>query len=121
MARPASDPTARFFDELARRGHEPLLRKATGTIRFDVVDGRRTRRWILMVDDGDLAVTSGNGEASCVVRADKAIVDKLVAGRLNAVAALLRGDLQVGGDWRLLVRMQRLFPSPPLARRRARA
>jgi putative sterol carrier protein len=118
MARPASDPTTRFFDELARRGHEPLLRKASGTIRFDVVDGRRTRRWMLTVDDGDLTVTSGNGDASCVLRADKAVIDKVVTGRLNAVAALLRGDLQVEGDWRLLVRMQRLFPG---RRTRARA
>jgi putative sterol carrier protein len=108
----------RFFDELAGRGHEPLLRKATGTIRFDVVDGRRTRSWILTVDDGDLAVTARSGDASCVFRADKAVFDKVVAGRLNAVAAVLRGDLEVGGDWRLLVRMQRLFPGRP---RRARA
>jgi hypothetical protein len=38
-----SDPTARFFAELAERGHEPLLRKASGSMRFDVVAGRRTR------------------------------------------------------------------------------
>jgi hypothetical protein len=31
------DATAALFDELARRGDEPLLRKATGTVRFDVV------------------------------------------------------------------------------------
>jgi hypothetical protein len=30
---------------------------------------------------------------------------------------VLRGDLQVEGDWRLLVRMQRLFPSPRARRR----
>ncbi len=44
------------------------------------------------------------------MRADKAVFDKVASGRLNAVAAVLRGDLQVEGDWRLLVRMQRLFP-----------
>jgi len=37
---------------------------------------------------------------------------------MNAVAAVLRGDLEVEGDWRLLVRMQRLFPG---RRRRVRA
>ena len=110
MAKPASDPTARFFDELAARGHEPLLRKAAGTIRFDVVDGRRTRRFIVTVDDGDLSVATRNAEASCIVRADKAVFDKAVRGRLNVVAAVLRGDVYVEGDWRLLVRMQRLFP-----------
>jgi hypothetical protein len=29
---------------------------------------------------------------------------------MNGVAAVLRGDVTVDGDWRLLVRLQRLFP-----------
>ena len=41
MARPAGDPTERFFAQLASRAHEPLLRKADGVIRMEVVDGRR--------------------------------------------------------------------------------
>ncbi len=62
-----------------------------------------------------MSVRSGGGDASCVVRADRAVFDKVAAGRMNAVAAVLRGDLQVEGDWRLLVRMQRLFPAGPSA------
>ena len=113
------DPVQRFFAELAPRGHEPLLRKATGSTRFDIVDGSRTRRWVVSVDKGDISVSAGGAEATCVMRADKAVFDKVVTGRLNAVAAVLRGDLEVEGDWRLLVRMQRLFPGP--RRRRAGA
>ena len=116
MVKRASDPAARFFEELAGRGHEPLLRKATGSTRFDIVDGSRTRRWIVEVDRGDISVSTGAGEASCVLRADKAVFDKVVTGQLNAVAAVLRGELQVDGDWRLLVRMQRLFPGRPRRR-----
>jgi putative sterol carrier protein len=112
----ANDPTERFFAEVASRGHEPLLRKASGSTRFDIVDGRRTHRWLLTVDQGDVSVTRGNGGATCVVRVDKAVFDRIASGRLNAVAAVLRGDLAVEGDWRLLVRVQRLFPGP---RRRA--
>jgi putative sterol carrier protein len=114
-----SDPTARFFAELAERGHEPLLRKASGSMRFDVVAGRRTRRWLVSVDKGALAVTEGDADATCVIRADQAVFDKVASGRLNAVAAVLRGELTVTGDWRLLVRLQRLFPSPPRRRRRS--
>ena len=116
----STDPTARFFAELAERGDEPLLRKATGSMRFDIASGRRTRRWLVGVDKGALSVTeAGGAAATCVVRADKAVFDKIAAGRLNAVAAVLRGDMTVVGDWRLLVRLQRLFPSPPKRRRRA--
>ena len=112
MSKPPADPTEQFFAELGSRGHEPLLRKASGSMRFDVVDGKRTRRWLVAVERGDMTVRRGGGDASCVVRADKAVFDKVASGRLNAVAAVLRGDLQVEGDWRLLVRMQRLFPGP---------
>jgi putative sterol carrier protein len=118
MASAASDPTERFFAELGTRGNEPLLRKASGYYRFEIVDGKRTRRWLVTIDGGGIAVSQGGGEATCVVRAEKKVFDRVAAGRTNAVAAVLRGDLVVAGDWRLLVRMQRLFPGP---RRRASA
>ena len=44
------------------------------------------------------------------------VFERIVTGRMNAVAAVLRGDLQVEGDWRLLVRIQRLFPGPRRSR-----
>jgi putative sterol carrier protein len=116
-----NDPTARFFAELSAREHEPLLRKASGSMRFEIVDGRKTRRWLVAVERGDITVASRGSEADCVVRAEKALFDKVVSGRLNAVAAVLRGDLEVAGDWRLLVRMQRLFPSPRPSRRKSGA
>lgn len=106
------DPTARFFDELAVRGHEPLLRKATGRTRFEIVDGGRVRRWRVAVSGGDLTVEPGAGEADCVIRVDRKLFDGVVSGRRNAVAAVLRGEIRVDGDWRLLVAMQRLFTGP---------
>jgi putative sterol carrier protein len=118
MTPPTTDHTARFFADLAGRGDQPLLRKATGSMRFDITSGRRTRRWVVRVDKGALEVTEGGADAACVIRADQAVFDKLASGRLNAVAAVLRGDIEVAGDWRLLVRLQRLFPSPPRRRRR---
>ena len=63
MSKPATDPTERFFAELAARGHEPLLRKASGATCFEVVDGRRTRRWLVAVERGDVTVTRGGGDA----------------------------------------------------------
>ena len=114
-----SDATARFIAELAERGDEPLLRKASGSMRFDILVGRRTRRWLVSVDKGALAVTEGAAEATCVIRYDQAVFERVASGRLNAVAAVLRGELVVDGDWRLLVRLQRLFPSPPRRRKRA--
>jgi putative sterol carrier protein len=117
MKKPEADPTARFFADLAAHEHEPLLRKASGSTRFDIVDGSKTRRWVVSVHGGDIAVSSKGTDVDCVVRAQKAVFDKVASGRLNAVAAVLRGDLEVEGDWRLLVRMQRLFPGRRQLRR----
>jgi putative sterol carrier protein len=107
------DPPTRFFDALAERGHEPLLRKVSGRTRFEVVDGSRTRRWCVEIDKGDITVQAGSGEADCVIRADRRVFERVVTGRMNGVAAVLRGDIAVEGDWRLLVAIQRLFTGPP--------
>jgi len=90
-----------------------------GTVRFEIVDGRRTRRWLVTFDRGQVAVepASADTEADCLVRADRAVFEGLAAGKLNAVTALLRGDLVAEGDWRLLVRVQRVFAGPRSSRR----
>lgn len=107
-----ADSISTFFDELAGRGHEPLLGKASGSARFDVVDGWRTERWLVALDKGDIDVSRRNVAADCVLRADRASFEQVVAGELNFMAALLRGEVSVKGDPRLLVLLQRLFPRP---------
>ena len=106
------DSVEAFFEELASRGHEPLVRKVTGSARFDVGDGKRTERWSVTIDKGDIRVSRKNAAADCVVRADKASFERAVLGDLNLMAAVLRGEVVVEGDPRLLVVIQRLFPRP---------
>ena len=113
-----SDAIAEFFAELDRRGHEPLLENARGSARFDVTDGKRTERWLLTIEMGDLAVSRKNAAADCVVRVDRAAFERAVKGKFNLMAAALRGEFTIGGDPRLLVLLQRLFPRPSRRRRR---
>jgi putative sterol carrier protein len=115
-----SDATAEFFGSLTQRGHVPLLEKANGTVRFELVDGKRTDRWLLVVDKGDLAVSRRNAGADCTFRVDKALFDRIVGGEVNATAAVLRGAVTIDGDMELLVQLQKLFPGPPAKRRRRR-
>jgi putative sterol carrier protein len=114
------DTTAQFFEQLGQRGHEPLLEHATGTIRFDVRNGTRTERWLVSIKKGDIAVSHGNGEADAVVTAEGALFLNLISGKQNAMAAILRGEVQAEGRVQLLAQFQRLFSGPRRSRRRQR-
>ena len=104
---------ADFFDQLARRGHEPLLQRASGTLRFDLQHGAETDHWLVAIDRGDLAVSRKKVRADCVVRTDRDLFESIADGRVNVVAAYLRGMVAIEGDLELAVLFQRVFPGPP--------
>jgi putative sterol carrier protein len=106
-----ASPTDSFFDELNRRGHEPAFRNRTATIRFDVMHGKNTDRWIVAIDKGDLTVSRSDGPADCVLRGDRSLFDAFVTGRADPMAAMLRGELLADGDAELLVAARRLMPA----------
>jgi putative sterol carrier protein len=107
-----SDPTREFFFELDKHGHEPMLRKATGRLRFDLTDGSGTEHWLVAVKRGDVSVSRGNEEADSVLTTDRPLFDAIVRGEKNAMAAILRGEISIEGDRELLVLFQRVFAGP---------
>lgn len=107
------DPVASFFDQLTRRELQPLLRKVSGRVRFELVDGADTESWIVTIDDGDLRVERGAGEADCTISGDRSLFAQVISGHANAFAAVLRGALRCRGDIDLLFPIQRIFPDPP--------
>ncbi len=111
-----SDATTAFFEELAQRGHEPLLRKVRGTVRFDLVHNGQTECRYLTIDRGDIAVSRKRSSADGVLRVDREFFDRIASGEVNPIAAVIRGELAIDGDWRLLALVQRLFPGSPGAR-----
>ena len=114
------DPIADFMDGLRERGHDPSLAKASGTVRFEVVDGNRTERWLLTITKGGLAVSRRNARADVTLRAPRPLFEQLVQGKANATAAVLRGALRVEGNIALVVLVQRLLPGPRAARAKGR-
>jgi alkyl sulfatase BDS1-like metallo-beta-lactamase superfamily hydrolase len=107
-----TDPTMEFFDDLAQRGHEPLLRNASGTMRFEITNGKKTETWFVTIDKGNLTVSRSGGAADSTLVVTKAVFDKLASGEASAVAEVLRGTLTIEGDWRLLVLFRRILPGP---------
>jgi len=108
-----TDATTAFFEQLGARGHEPLLEKATGTLRIELSNGKANARWFVTIRKGDVTVSHANRKADCVARMDEALFDRIVTGKENAMAAILRGLVGVEGKPQLLVLFQRLFPGPP--------
>jgi putative sterol carrier protein len=106
------ETAAKFFDDLAQRGHEPRLAKVRGTIRFEQTGNGKSKPWLVTIDRGDVTVTQGHREADAVVRADEELIERLLTGEANALTALLRGAVQVEGSPELLVFFQRLLPGP---------
>jgi putative sterol carrier protein len=101
-----------LFARLGEAGHVPLLKQTSGTMLFELLGGQRIERWRVIVKRGQVSVASGNGPADCVLRADRKLFARMAAGRVNAFAAVLRGEVTVEGDPRLLVLFQRLLPGP---------
>ena len=108
-----ADATARFFEGLGQRHAEPLLRNVTGRVRFDVVEGDRTERWLVAVGADGMTVTRGKGPVDCTIRGERSVFEEIVRGRMNMTAAVLRGALTCHGDLELLLAIQRIFPDPP--------
>lgn len=106
------DATSEFFARIDGRTHQPLLGRAAGRVRFELVGDGEIDSWLVGVRDGGIVVSRGGGDADCVVRARKALFDGIARGEVNAMAAMLRGDLVAEGDLSILLIVQRLFPGP---------
>lgn len=89
-----------------------MLRRTTGTVRFDLVDGDQVAHRLVSVHKGAIDVTSSADDADAVLRVDASVFERFVTGEANTMAAALRGELSVEGDMGLVLLLQRLFPGP---------
>ncbi|MGC5020125.1 SCP2 sterol-binding domain-containing protein [Micromonospora sp. DT47] len=111
-----ADTVRRFFDDLARHGHERVLPKTTGTIRFDLTHERGTDHWFVSIVDGAVRVTREERDADTVIGAEEAFFHRMALGDARPLAAWLRNDITAEGHFRFVVLLERLFPASPGAR-----
>jgi putative sterol carrier protein len=114
-----SDVSPDAFADLGRNADAALLRKAAGTVRFDLENGKRVEHLLLRIDKDGVAVSRKKAPADCVARADAALFARIATGEANAFAAVLRGEVVVEGDLRLLLLAQRLFVTSRAAAEKA--
>jgi len=101
------DPIVSFFERLD--GYR-IRRRATGSIRVDLRNGDKTQRWFVALDEGEVSVSHRNAKADAVIRTSRDAFEGMVTGRVNAMAAALRGVVSLEGDPGLLVLFQRALP-----------
>lgn len=106
------EATARFFDDLGQRGHDPRLEEITARLRFDVSDGDAPGPWLVVISGGDVVVTREEGDADLYVRGSHFVFDDVFSGKANPMAAILRGALTFEGNPAAIGPFQRLFPGP---------
>ncbi len=107
MSTPARSTVERidaFFDQLANRGHVPLLGHVSGTLEFDI-DGA-DRRW-MTINRGDLVVSRSSVRPDCVLTCDSDTFVRIISGEQNLVAAAIRGSVRVAGNLALGLSIQR--------------
>jgi SCP-2 sterol transfer family len=107
-----ADLTTAFFERLAGTP-QPLLSRVSTTVRIDLEDGKSVDHWLLDIQRGNVSVTRRKAKADAVLHLDRALFERLVTGRANSLASMLRGLITVEGSTIHLVAFQRLFPGPP--------
>jgi putative sterol carrier protein len=110
------DPTSEFFDQLGRRGHEPVLEEVAGTIRFDLRDEHGTNHWFVEIRNGDVRVSRETRPADCVLHTDRAVFDQMVTGQLHHMPAWLRRLFWLEGNALLFRIFGTILPGSPDAR-----
>jgi hypothetical protein len=105
-----------FFGELGRREFLPALAGLSGTIRFDLIRDGEVDHWMLAIERGKVRVSRENAAADCSLRADTGLIESILTGRTNALAAYLRGAVDATGSTEMLVHLRRIFPAAVPAR-----
>lgn len=107
------EATERFFEALPARAPEILRGLISGTLQIELVDGDRTDHWLVRMRPGAIEVSRERGPADAIWYSSENLFDRLVTGRAQGVAAVLRNESTFSGNVVLFLAFRRFFPTPP--------
>jgi putative sterol carrier protein len=100
-------PTAReFFEGLEGRVDPSKTAGMTNSYVFDI-DGAGS--WKVDVDDGNVKVTEGGGDADVTITASEETFEQIASGDMNPTTAYMTGKLKIKGDMGAAMKLQKLF------------
>jgi putative sterol carrier protein len=74
-----------------------------------VFDIEGAGQWKVDVDDGNVTVTQGGGDADVTITTSEETFQKIVAGEQNPTSAYMTGKLKIKGDMGAAMKLQKLF------------
>jgi putative sterol carrier protein len=98
--------TREFFETLESRVDPAKTAGMTNTYVFDI-DGAGT--WTVAVDDGNVKVSEGAGDADATISASEETFQKIAAREQNPTSAYMTGKLKIKGDMGAAMKLQKLF------------
>src|SRR5690349_10611390 len=108
VSRAEGDVIPAFFESIAGP-HPEVPETISGSLKFDVKEGSASESWRVTFSQGVVSSARSNAPADCVLHTDKSTLEGIIQGRINAMAALLRGVLTVEGGTLLPAVFRSLF------------
>ena len=95
-----------FFDGLASRADAAKTAGMNNSYLFDI---EGAGQWLVAVQDGNVSVTEGTGEADTTITTSEESFMAIVRGEQNPTTAYMTGKLKIKGDMGAAMKLQKLF------------
>ncbi len=95
-----------FFDGLAADVDTSKTAGMNNSYLFDI---EGAGQWLVAVNDGNVTVTEGGGEADTTIQASEETMMAVVRGEQNPTTAYMTGKLKIKGDMGAAMKLQKLF------------
>ena len=103
----AAENAREFFESLeGRAGDSSKAAGLNATYLFDIAG---SGKWTVRVENGQVRVQEGEGEADTTISASEETFVKIVNGEQNPTSAFMTGKLKVSGDLGNAMKLQQLF------------
>ena len=95
-----------FFDTLETRVDPAKTAGVNNSYLFDI---EGAGQWKVDVQDGNVSVSEGTGDADVTITTTEDNFEKIASGELNPTSAYMSGKLKIKGDMGAAMKLQKLF------------
>ncbi|MFC4146483.1 SCP2 sterol-binding domain-containing protein [Micromonospora mangrovi] len=102
-----------FFAALPTSAQAVVRGPVSGTLQINLTTDNRTEHWLVELGPGSARVSRGPGEADATWYGSHDLFERLISGRDDGMAAMIRNESTFTGKVSLFLAFRRFFPAPP--------